>query len=182
MPLWFMTEFTAKQPRQYHPPALRLLCRKQYVRGEVGSLAQLAKRHGISGYTIRDWAEADDWPSQRQHWLQKQYQSEEYPEAPASNPPPATQLPLSTGDLSALMLARAQTYENHLTQLRTQLMDETDPAKIDRLASAIAKLEDVFQVYSNIPRPGSRKPPPAPPAPKPTVYALPIDDTDEQPT
>lgn len=53
---------------------------------------------------------------------------------------------------------RAQEYETHLVRLREMLGNERDPNKIDRLASAIAKLEDVRRIAAGEPLPGSRRP------------------------
>jgi hypothetical protein len=55
---------------------------------------------------------------------------------------------------------RAREYDMLLQKLKDQLAKEREPTKLDRLASAIARLEEVYQVYADIPKPGRKKPPP----------------------
>jgi DNA primase len=79
--------------------------------------------------------------------------------------PPAT----PSVNLTTLMLERAHEYAEHLAQLRAQLRAERDPAKVDRLAAAILKIEEVYWVYARIPRPGSCRPKEQKPAPRRVV-------------
>jgi DNA-binding protein H-NS len=75
------------------------------------------------------------------------------------------QLKENTPDRSAEAVASNQYVQETLTRTRIQLdrlfvlMDaETDPQKLDRLASAIARLAEQERQLSNRPLPGSLKP------------------------
>lgn len=52
----------------------------------------------------------------------------------------------------------ARVYQDELTRLRGQLSNEDDPQRIDKLCSAIFRLEQVYCRYAGIPGPGNRKP------------------------
>lgn len=54
----------------------------------------------------------------------------------------------------------ARVYQEELTRRRAQLAEETDPQRIDKLCSAIFRLEQVYCRYAGIPGPGNRKPSP----------------------
>jgi hypothetical protein len=55
-------------------------------------------------------------------------------------------------------LEYARVYQDELTRLRAKLSSEDDPQRIDKLCSAIFRLEGVYCRYAGIPGPGNRKP------------------------
>jgi len=154
-----MIENVTQARPKHHPPVLRFKCRAEFINGEA-TLPQLHDKYRVPLATLKDWCFTGKWSASRERILSRQ----------SGDEPPANPLPTQIQDLSALLPAHAREYASHLARLRLQLAGETEPNKIERLCAAIAKLEDVFQVYANIAKPGSRRP--GKEVPKPESYEI----------
>lgn len=75
--------------------------------------------------------------------------------APALSPPQPVPEPMESYAAGKLNRVREQ-----LRRLDDLLDTETDPQKLDRLASAIARLSEIERQFSNRPMPGSLRPVP----------------------
>src|SRR5262245_37180172 len=57
--------------RVRHPLALRLQCRKEWVEGQ-GTLAEIARKHGVPLHTLTAWYRRENWSEARERWYEKQ--------------------------------------------------------------------------------------------------------------
>jgi transposase-like protein len=133
-----------------HPIALRLQCRKEWVEGQ-GTLAQIAKRHGVPESTVIAWYRRDNWTASRNRWLAKQLSDNEPPPSPPSYAPN----PKNTTSAHAEMLQRL---ELQLSALDNFLDNAKTPADFQKLTTAKSRLLEHYYILAGIHKPGSRKP------------------------
>lgn len=142
---------TKPKSTKHHPPAVRLACRRAYVTGECGSLAELARVHHVPALTVRDWAHKGEWGRLRARWMERQQDEDKDP--PKANGAPAEG---ATGqDYVSGELAHVR---EHLAKLDELIRLETDPNKLDRLSSAYTRFREEERKLDGRPLPGSRRP------------------------
>ena len=125
-----------------------LKARRDYVAGK-GCLPEIARRFGIPVQTVQTRAKREKWSVARSAFIARQL------EAPDVELPPAPPPPPENPDALGLKVHRL---ELQLARLDNMLDSETDATKLDRLASASARLFDQWRILKNIPKPGSRRP------------------------
>ena len=83
--------------------------------------------------------------------------------------------PQHTEDYQPRVVTRVRKQITHLNNL---FDSETDPQKLDRLASALARLYEIERLASGRPLPGSMRPSPAPTRRQSQSYAAPMIEDD----
>lgn len=146
-----------------HTIALRLQCRKEWVEGQ-GTLAQIAKRHGVPEQTLIAWYRRENWTASRNRWLAKQLSDNETPAKPPSYAPN----PKITTSAHAEMLQRL---ELQLSALDNALDNATSPDDWSKLTTAKHRLLENYYILAGIPKPGSRRP--GKERPQPPTFELP---------
>jgi transposase-like protein len=136
--------------RTYHPLALRLQCRKEWVEGQ-GTLAEIAKKHGVPESTVIAWYRRDNWTASRNRWLAKQLSDNETPASPPSYAPN----PKIATNAHAEMLTQLRL---QLAAIDNQIENAKSALELQRLASARRNLFEQWCVLAGIPKPGSRRP------------------------
>lgn len=160
-----------KTTKRTQIPANRLLLRREYIRG-LGSIAVLCAKHGISTNTASEWATNEKWSALRAKWLERQEQ-EDLVTQPAPEQPP-----LLNGDFQKTRIPRVR---EQIQQLDSLFETESDPQKLDRLASALARLYEIERLASGRPLPGSMRPSPAPTRRQSQAYTAPMIEDDVAP-
>lgn len=159
-----------------HPIETWLKARRDYVEGK-GFLPDIARKYGIPVQTVQTRAKREKWSTARAVLVARKT------ELPDAEPPPAPPSPQETpSDYVSQRLARVRL---QLARLDDLLDSETDPQKIDRLASAIARLAEQERQLANRPLPGSRRPPKERPLSAPFLDVQPLGlapDHEQQPT
>jgi hypothetical protein len=133
--------------RVRHTLALRLLCRKEWVEGH-GTLAQIAKRHGVPEQTLIAWYRRDNWTASRNRWLAKQLNDNEAPPSPPSYAPNPENTTNAHAEILALKIAA----------IDNRIDNANSPLELQRLCAARRNLFDQWCVLAGIPKPGSRRP------------------------
>jgi transposase-like protein len=142
-----MTE--PKKPRTRHTLALRLECRKEWVEGH-GTLAEIARKHGIPEATVKAWYKRDGWRAARKRWYAGQLSDNEAPAKPQSY----AINPKITTNAHAEMLQRLAMQLNALDNF----IDNAKSADELRKYSAARKsLFEQWRILAGIPMPGSRR-------------------------
>jgi hypothetical protein len=128
------------------------VCREDYIRGR-GSIAVLARSHGLKKSTVEKCAKREEWKRLRDEFETRQ-RDKLLPPIPA--PPPVPAIPPAPKDEIEGQLQRLVTHRDRIDEM---IAGETDPAKLDRLSSARARLFEQWRILANLPLPGSRRPP-----------------------
>lgn len=140
---------TEDRPKHY-PQAVRLACRREYIHGE-GTLPKIAEHHGLKVGTVHRWSIEEGWGKLRDAWIEAQKRKDESATNPVQAP---LQQPQNT-DYVGGRLARVRVQLDRVDEL---MMTETDPQKLDRLASAQARLSEQERILDGRALPGSLRP------------------------
>jgi transposase-like protein len=132
--------------RVRHPLALRLQCRKEWVEGQ-GTIAEIAKKHGVPESTVIAWYRRDNWTASRNRWLAKQLSDNEPPASPPSYAPN----PKITTNAHAEKLAlKIAAIDNQIDNAKSAL-------ELQRFCAARRNLFEQWCVLAQIPKLGSRR-------------------------
>jgi transposase-like protein len=135
-----------------HPPAVRLAIRRDYVAG-LGTIAQIAQKHGVPVPTVEDWASHGQWSEARRRAERNANALMEGP-APAPEPPPPAVID-SEGSRTRLDV---ETIEEHLKACDDRLRLAKTADEWHKLTTARQRLFDQWCRLTALPREGVRRP------------------------
>lgn len=127
-------------------------CRTDYIIGR-GSLAVVAVRYGLKKGTVEKCSKREDWRKLRQDFEDRQL------EKLLPRVPPVSQIPILPPTPPNELEKQLERLVLQRNRIDLMIEAETDPTKLDRLTSARGRLFEQWRILSNIPLPGSRKPP-----------------------